>query len=181
MIMMAAALALFGCATRMTTKSFMDQEAAVTRECMAPVNAMPMDRALQVNPSTGQSQMAAAAVCYSHKASVAAWAGEYRNAQLVEDFGAYLVKLTAARDRGLIDTPSALSSYQEAAAQFRRAIAVSDATEERRRMREFGDRLQVFAQTLSVQMMEQDRIRAANRPVICSSLGVYRSTEIVCQ
>lgn len=185
LMIIAAAAALAGCATGMTSQSFFEQEALITRECMAAVNSMPLEKALEVNRTTGRSPLTDGASCYAHRAAVAAWAGGYPNAQIVEDFGNYLVKLTTSHDQGIVDTPTALTNYRESAAQFRKMIDVSDAKESVRRNQEFREKFGVFLNRMHAVTAEQERLRAqtyqSSRPVICSPIGTYGASEVVCQ
>jgi hypothetical protein len=70
--MVAVAVALCGCATRMTTKSIFERETAITNECLGSALAMPIDQAMRLNLSTGRSPIRAGAECYAHKTAVAA-------------------------------------------------------------------------------------------------------------
>jgi hypothetical protein len=178
-LLLCVALATSACATKMSTKSFSEQEAVIAKECLAPANANP-SRSLEVNPVTKRSPMTEAAMCYSQKARVLAWANDYHNAQIVEDFGQYLVKLSSARDHGLIDTPTALTAYRDSVSEFRAAIQIADAREERRRVREFGDRLEVFAYQMNAIAVQQTALRGATSPTFCTFTGVYQTSGIAC-
>lgn len=162
------------------TAQFYEQETAVTKLCLASLESMTPEARLRVDASTGTSPMTNSAMCYRRQMWGVVAVLNYPYAPQVENFSNYLVELSQARDRGLIDTPTALASYRQAAGQFRQIIANSDQRQQEAALRELGDRLQIFAQSMSGIALEQDRNRQANRPITCTGTGVYRSNGIVC-
>lgn len=160
---------------------FYKQEAIVARVCLEPLEGKTQEARLQVDPITHRSMFTNSARCYGNQIQNVVTALNYPYGPLVEQYSNYLIRLSESRDRGQIDTATALQRYRQASIEFRQLITIADQQRQAAAMREFASRLQVFAQTMAVIASEQDRTRQANRPVICSSTGVYRVSGIICQ
>lgn len=170
-----------GCASpRDTTKAFIAQETQVTHMCLDPVLQLPFEARVTVDPRTGRSPFSNAAWCYSNQIKSVARMTSYPHANLVGDFADYLTRLTAARDQGIVSTPIALAAYQQAAGLFRQSIVDADARLEAQSRRQLADRIATFGLLMAAVSAEQDRQRAANRPVVCTLTGVYVQNTVVC-
>lgn len=176
-------LFLAGCSVLGAPESaqFYKQEAIVTRICLEPLEGKTQEARLQVDPITHRSLFTNSASCYASQIQSVVEALNYPYGPLVTQYSNYLVQLSESRDRGLVDSATALQRYKQSSAEFRQLITIADQQRQAAAMREFASRLQVFAQTMAVIASEQDRTRQANRPVICSSTGVYRVSGIICQ
>lgn len=170
-----------GCASpRATTKAFQAQETQVANMCLGPVLALPLEGRVAVDPRTGRSPFTNAAWCYSNQIKAVARMTGYPHAGMVGNFADYLTRLTAARDQGIVTTPVALSAYQQAAGLFRQSIIDADARLEAQSRRQLADRIATFGLLMAAVSAEQDRQRAANRPVVCTLTGVYVQNTVVC-
>lgn len=179
--LIATGLLLTACAAPQdATKTFYVQEGEVAHICLAKVNAMPPADRLAVNPKTGRSPFSDAAWCYSNQIKTVVQMTSYPHGRLVDSYADYLVRLTAARDRGVIDVPTTLQAYSQSSKLFRQSIASADARLEADSRRELASRISVFAAALANVAAEQDRQRAANRPVTCFLTGVYVQNAVVC-
>lgn len=163
------------------TESFYAQEAEVAHICLAKLNSMPVADRLAVNQKTGRSPFSDAAWCYSNQIKTVVQMTGYPHGRLVDSYADYLVGLTAARDRGVVDVPTALQAYSQSSKLFRQSIASADARLEVDARRELASRISVFAAALAGVAAEQDRQRAANRPVTCFLTGVYVQNAVVCK
>jgi hypothetical protein len=176
-------LFLAGCSVLGPPESaqFYKQEAIVTRICLEPLEGKTQEARLQVDPITRRSLFTNSARCYASQIQSVVEALNYPHGPLVEQYSNYRVQLSESRDLGLIDSATALQRYKQSSAEFRQLIAIADQQRQAAAMREFASRLQVFAQTMAVIAAEQERNRQANRQVICSSTGVYRTDAFLCR
>lgn len=179
--LVASALFLTACASPQdATKDFYAQEDEVGRICLARMDALPPQERLTVSKKTGRSPFSDAAWCYSNQIKTVVQMTSYPHGRMVESYADYLIRLTSARDRGVIDAPTAVQAYQQASRLFRQSIASADARLASAARRELSSRISVFASALSNVAAEQDRQRAANRPVMCHLTGVYVQNTVVC-
>jgi hypothetical protein len=172
---------LSACATQHdVTKAFQAQEKKVADMCLVPVMQLPAEARTVVDARTGRSALTNAAWCYSNQIKSVARMTNYPHAALVGDFADYLTRLTTARDRGIVSTPIAVAAYQQTAGLFRQSIVDADARLEAQARKQVADRIATFGLLMAAVSAEQDRQRAANRPVVCSLTGVYVQNTVVC-
>ena len=180
--LISASIVASGCAgpRPATTSQFYEQESRTTVTCMGAVNKLPPDQQMAVDPATGRSPYAKAVACYSSQIRVVVSAMQYRNAAQVLAFADYLVNLSEARDKGIIDSAAFTASYRQMLPLFKKSIVDADLQRESIARREFADRLAIFAATMSSITAEQERQRRASRPVNCVLTGIYRTTGMTC-
>lgn len=182
-LLIATSIIAAGCAGPRppTTVQFYEQEDQTTSMCMAAANKLPLAQRMTVDPSTGRSPYANAAVCYSSQIRSVTSTMKYQNAPQVFAFADYLVNLTEARDKGVIDNATFIASYRQMVPLFKQSIENADQQREMAARRELADRLAVFSVAMANVAAEQERQRQANRPVTCVLTGIYRTTGVTCQ
>lgn len=163
-----------------TTVQFYEQEAQTTNMCMAAANKLPLAQRMTIDPSTGRSPYTNAAVCYSSQIRSVVSTMRYQNAAHVFAFADYLVDLTEARDKGIIDNATFIASYRQMVPLFKKSIESADQQRGAAERRELADRLAVFGIAMASVAAEQERQRQANRPVTCVLTGIYRTTGVTC-
>ena len=174
-------LILAACTTpQNATKDFYARDLEVTKICTAPLYALPVVDRFTVSAQTGRSPFANAAWCYANQIQAVVAVTKYPNAAMVRDFSNHVVRLTEARDRGIIDTKTAIDSYNQSAALFRQSIAVADSQSQQASSQDLARRIAIFTSAMAAVTAEQERQRRANRPVVCTLTGVYVQNTVVC-
>jgi hypothetical protein len=176
-----AALLVGGCATQNSaTKTFYVQENSISRACLAPYTKMSAEQRFTVDTQSGRSPISSFTRCYSDQIKAAAQMTQYPHAATVNAYADYLLRLTAAQDRGEIERSAAIISFRQAAKLFDQSIASADAQQAAQARRAFADRLAMLGTAIAEQDRQRVNNAAANRPVVCTSTGVYARNGFVC-
>jgi hypothetical protein len=174
---------LVGCASvSHGSKAMYEQDERVTKLCLAKNWELPLEEQLKVNESIGKSLLTEGLFCYGVHMRAAVKALNYRNADLVAGFADYMLQLSRARDAGLIDYATMSKEKDTMAAHYRQLIDASDRQNDGVAAKQFADKLAIFAGKMSAMSIEQDAIRAANRPITthCGPSGPFNTTSITC-
>lgn len=122
------ALVMVGCSIPRAPDStdFFQREAAIVNECIAPIKGMGREVVYRVDPATGSSPTTNSVQCYASKVRWMVATINYPHAYQVDRFASLLLETAQMRDKGVIDTPTALATFQSAKAQFKQSIADAD-------------------------------------------------------
>lgn len=172
---------LSGCAsTTDHTKTFIEYEREVSSACLATQPQMSLEEKFNVNPKTLLSPFRELANCYTPQMDYVIAVTKTPHAPAARAYSNFLLRLAAANDSRAITPQLAIAQYRQASALYSKAIADQDGAIATDARKEFFSRLSASLGTLSATIAEQDKQRAANRPVNCFVTGVYVRNGVTC-